>query len=918
MGGTVPSTISCSTIDVGTRTLTVNDATASAATDLTISAAVIAGNLTKSGAGTLELTGTNTYAGTTTVNQGTLVLGAAATIANSPTITVAAGATLDASATAGLPLNSKTLAGGGTVLGDVTLDNGTITATGPLSVTFLGVTNLGTLNVTPGSGSLTVTATDGLDTGVAGNQVLVNVGNTPITTGIYPLVHFLGAIRGEDGFAAFGLGTTPGGDYTYDLVNSGTSLDLVVLPLAKLWTGASGPDWTTDLIASPKNWKAGLNPSDFLTGDDVLFDDSATSTTVAINGADVNPASVLFSNITKTYTLQGTGGIAGATSLVKAGGATLAITNTNSFTGSVTIDAGTLAAATIADSAVPCALGSGSEIDLVGGTLSFTGGNASTNRLVSLGTSPLIGVSNISTTVALTGEVTGGSLIKTGPGTLALDYANTYTGITRVNEGVLSVSSMPDGGMPGPLGASSNAAANLVLNGGTLAYNGGIASSNRGFTLVPSVQGTLAVTQADTTLSLSGPVAGAGTFVKSGPGTLVRTTAMNSYSGLVVAQGKLAVSTPTYNGLSFTAPVTIESGGSLSAENSVDNAHNLGLVTLNGGSLTSVNGPAGPANDGGFGNWVVNGIVAAGTTPSTVSASSLLLRTTGIGTIEVADVTGSPATDLVISSSVMEDGIYSIGCQLTKTGDGTLVLSGVNTYTGNTTVNAGTLVLADNARLTFSIKNTNGVANKLTGPGTVVLDGDFAINTAAVTTLTTGSWLIEDNGSLTGAYGPTFSAVDPSGTPWTDAGNDKWTKIDGAKLWIFDETTGTLTLEVATGFSSWIAGFGLAAGDQDPGDDPDHDGVPNLVEYALAGRSPAIGDGAAGSFAGGLLSFNKRTDATGITLRIEESDDLGLTDPWTEVTSYTDNSASVISYSLLPAGGPKKFARLAVSAPAAP
>ncbi|MBN8456934.1 MAG: autotransporter-associated beta strand repeat-containing protein [Verrucomicrobia bacterium] len=920
VSGSSQSVISCTTfqINTGGGSFAVDDAVAGAGTDLLVSANISGGALVKNGAGTMELTGTNTYGGNTIVNGGTLKLGASGTIGGSPSLTVATGATLDMTATTGLVLNSKTLAGGGTVLGAVTIDNGTINATGGLSVTSLAVAGFGTLNITPGSGSLTVTGTNGLDTGTAGNLVLVNVGTTPITSGTYPLVHYQGAIQGDAGAAAIELGTTPGGDYTYELVNSGTSLDLVVLPLAKLWTGASGSDWTTDPIALPKNWKAGLNPSDFVTGDEVLFDDSSTNATITISGADVNPGSVLFSNLTNTYTLQGPGGIAGATTLVKTGGGTVAITNTNSFAGAVSVEAGTLAAATVADGGFPCALGSGTEILLEGGTLSFTGGSASTNRLVFLGTSPAVHVAGAAATIVLTGEVSGGALTKTGAGTLGLGYANSYSGVTRVNEGTVEVASLPDGGVPGPLGASSNAAANLVLAGGTLAYNGPSAASNRGFTLVPSISGAIAVTQAESTLSLSGPVAGAGTFVKSGPGTLVRTAAMNSYARLVVGQGKLAVATASYNGLSFTAPVTIESGGTLSAENATDNAHNLGVVTLNGGVLTSINGPAGPANDGGFGNWVVAGIVAGGTSPSTVSASSIMLKTDGTSTIEVADVTGSPAADLTVSSSIMEDGVYSVGCQLIKAGDGTLSLSGVNTYTGNTTVNAGTLVLADGASLAFAIKNTNGISNKLTGSGSVVLDGDFSINTAAVTSLTTGTWLIEDNTSLTGAYGPTFSVVDPSGAPWTNAGNDKWTRIEATRLWTFDETTGTLTLEVAAGFSSWIGGFGLAEGDRDPGDDPDHDGVPNLVEYALAGRNPALGDGTAGSLAGGLLGFTKRADATGITLRIEESDDLGLTDPWTEVSAYAENSEAVISYSLLPATGAEKFARLAVTLDSAP
>lgn len=131
---------------------------------------------------------------------------------------------------------------------------------------------------------------------------------------------------------------------------------------------------------------------------------------------------------------------------------------------------------------------------------------------------------------------------------------------------------------------------------------------------------------------------------------------------------------------------------------------------------------------------------------------------------------------------------------LTKSGAGTATFSGVNTYTGNSTVNAGTLTLAAAAQLKFVIGATSGVNNSISGAGTVVLAGDFNIDTTLTdaTALTDGTWVLENVTSLNGAYDSTFRVL--SGvTPWSVTG-DIWTKIVGSKIYTFDETTGTLTL----------------------------------------------------------------------------------------------------------------------------
>jgi autotransporter-associated beta strand protein len=137
--------------------------------------------------------------------------------------------------------------------------------------------------------------------------------------------------------------------------------------------------------------------------------------------------------------------------------------------------------------------------------------------------------------------------------------------------------------------------------------------------------------------------------------------------------------------------------------------------------------------------------------------------------------------------------------KLYKSGSATLTLAGINTYGGNTTVSAGILVLADNAQLTFVLGATSSVCNSISGDGIAVLDGDFAIDTAAAAALTEGTWTLEHVTSLTGAYGDTFRVVD-----FTDAGNNQWTKHEPGKIWTYDETTGTLTLAAGSNLQAAI------------------------------------------------------------------------------------------------------------------
>ncbi len=127
---------------------------------------------------------------------------------------------------------------------------------------------------------------------------------------------------------------------------------------------------------------------------------------------------------------------------------------------------------------------------------------------------------------------------KLGPGTLVVSGNSTYTGITYLGDGTLRANKLTDGGVPGSLGASTNAVANLTFNGGVLQYIGPTSSSNRGLTLFDYAE--VNIGHELTTSVFSGNITGADIFAKSGSGTLE----MRGNAGLAeirVLEGRLRV-----------------------------------------------------------------------------------------------------------------------------------------------------------------------------------------------------------------------------------------------------------------------------------------------------------------------------------------------------------------------------------------
>jgi hypothetical protein len=116
----------------------------------------------------------------------------------------------------------------------------------------------------------------------------------------------------------------------------------------------------------------------------------------------------------------------------------------------------------------------------------------------------------------------------------------------------------------------------------------------------------------------------------------------------------------------------------------------------------------------------------------------------------------------------------------------------------------------------------------------------------------------------------------------------------------------TFLVTVTENFLSWATSQGVTGG---PQGDSNHNGVPNLVEYALADGHER------GVLSGDTLTFTKRGGDFGDDLSyvIETSSDLGVTDPWGPAESGVAETAVSISYTFTP-GSTRQFARLRVIA----
>ena len=647
--------------------------------------------LNKTTSGTVTLSGVNTYTGATNITTGTLKLSGAGSIATSSGVLVSAGATLDLNGT------NQTITLGASA-GTIANNSG-------------GGTSVLTFNGTANSGSpLIVDSTSNPGGNVAvvvtASSQNFNVANT------------------------YSGGTTVNGGAFFYLGSAGTQAGTGTITLSASTSGLLGN---------------GITIANDISGAGYIGDNVNGAATITLTGTLNTSGIVTFRNAANVYdfagsgnstlsgsigTLGGTNGTSSAGRIIKSGSGTLTLSGASIYTGTTTISAGTLKLG---------AAGSGANTPL--------GTTAAGTLVTGTGTLDLAGFTLVTAealSLAGTGTSSSGALANSGG-------AATYGGLLTLTGN-----------------ASIVATGNIILaNAGT------ITGSGFGLTLDGTATGS-------SIASIIGT--GAGTLTKTGNGTWSLAIANTFTGATTVNGGNLALNLAGAIANSATNTVTVNNGGTLTfgaasmwgnyvqtaapltplvvnAGGTVTNSGNfttpLGLLTLNGATLTNIGGSNVPL----LGGYVFKGTVTVGGTSGSF-ISGTANNTLGSGTAIMGatfdvGVTGA-TTDLTVStflSNGFSAGSTAQASFLTKTGLGTMALSGANTYTGVTTVKQGSLVLfGGNNRL---VSNGSVIIGDTGSTGKLVLgDASAAINQQLASLTATGL-----GGSVVGANATTNSVL---------------------------------------------------------------------------------------------------------------------------------------------------------------
>lgn len=442
------------------------------------------------------------------------------------------------------------------------------------------------------------------------------------------------------------------------------------------------------------------------------------------------------------------------------------------------------------------------------------------------------------------------------------------------------------------------------LGKGTLNQSGGTLNAVGGFNIGWANRGDSEYNMSGGLLNVDGPIRmGVQTNAESTPehtttntftqtGGSIFTTRLdvgekpvhkNSYtisSGTLETSGALRIGTLTPGA---SGEVTISGDAEVTTRNLVLGIvdDTVGILNLNGGILNVDQILAGQTNTVA---QVLN--LNGGTIKARINTGNLMHG--GFALTPILHENGITIDTNGFATSV---GSISGAGPITKAGDGNLSFRLPSTFVGDIIINEGDVSVAIPGGLNFK-PEASGISNKVTGNGS----GSFSFAGKMTIDLTDsaaeGTWVLIDSANLaSNTFGTEFEI-----TGWADQGDDTWTLTSGGADYTFDEATGQLSAgEGASPFSLWAGANGLTAENNGENDDPDSDGLANILEFALA-TSPLAHNGEAFttntlSSTELNLSFLRNDDSeSSLSLVVEYGSDL---QGWTAIPVGDASSAKI-------------------------
>jgi fibronectin-binding autotransporter adhesin len=585
-------------------------------------------SLVKAGTAKLTLSGDNTFTGTTTINAGALELAnTAGSALGTGAVTLNAGGTLAGSGSAtGVVSGVGTVSPGGAsspgklTLGGLSLFNGSasgsivgqlngfdagtgydqvvVSASGSVDVTNAALTLSAsavyptgaviTLIDNQGAGSITGTflgKAEGSTVAISGQNFTISYiggdGNDITLTKQAPPIRYV-----DDGWALLPNGsaivdadlTAPGDQAATIGVNAFATINAAIASVPALGSVIVNDGVYTEAVVVNKQISVVFQSGAITVSS--LADTVSNAAYVVSTDAGLAPITLTIGDASSTSLSSN---ISGPGNLVKQGSGTLTLLGANSSTGSLTVANGVvkIGSSQALSGTASLTVNAPGILQVNGFTVAtgvLSGNGIIENAAATSGTLAVGGGNGSSANSVLFRDGVGGgtfSLTKIGTGTMTnSNAASTYTGATTVSAGLLSIASIANGGSPSPIGASSNAAGNLVLGvNATLEYTGSSTATDRSFTLAGnsanSAGSTITVVSPGTTLTINGTATGATQWLtKDGPGTLLfpSSNALNTGNIFVFngVMGSGSISTSKDRVITISAGAFYDSYGTIS------------------------------------------------------------------------------------------------------------------------------------------------------------------------------------------------------------------------------------------------------------------------------------------------------------------------------------------------------------------